>query len=169
VDAIDELRALYEARGETALAANLARHLSNVRALLAAKRSGDAWASEAWVRYAAATRSPEQRRIIAAAKQRKRELGLISGEAGGAPDDWGGGWGPGGFGGGWDAGPAPRNGNARVWDPVAAEGPHHQPQLQQDGEEQPQQQQQQQHQRSMEGGDGPAQVAAAAAAAQASV
>ena len=72
-----ELRAIYAARGEDALAANLSRHLANMAALRDAKRSGRAWASEAWAEYAARTRSPEQRETARAAFERKRELGLI--------------------------------------------------------------------------------------------
>ncbi|KIY94677.1 PsbD mRNA maturation factor Nac2 [Monoraphidium neglectum] len=91
--AMGELAAIYEARGEAALAANLRRHLANKIAMRDAKRSGSAWASEAWVRYAEATRSAEQRQVVAAARRRKKELGLIrprdSSLGGAFGDDWG--------------------------------------------------------------------------------
>jgi len=94
--ATGELRAIYKARGEPLLAANLGRHISNMVAMKAMKRTGDAWATDAWAQYTKRTKGPEQRGIAKAAWQRKRELGLIrpppSQPAGAAEDDWGQPW-----------------------------------------------------------------------------
>lgn len=72
---------MYAARGEAALAANLTRHLNSYRALRRAKRSGAAWASEAWSRYVQEARGAEQRAVVRAARERKLELGLIRGRS----------------------------------------------------------------------------------------
>jgi Tfp pilus assembly protein PilF len=133
VAASGELRSIYKARGETALAANVGRHMANMAALKDAKRSGSAWASEAWGAYAEGVRSPEQREVAAAARARKRELGLIrpppaagahpagGGGWGRADGGWGGGWGGGGWeassGGGWGGA-----GGEEAWQPPALEG-----------------------------------------------
>lgn len=74
--ALKELQMIHAWRGERTLAANQARQLANVEAMLDAKRAG-VWGSDAWAAYFDASRSPEQRALTRAAQQRKAELGLI--------------------------------------------------------------------------------------------
>jgi hypothetical protein len=77
VAAMGELAAIYAARGDTALAANLSRHLSNVEAAQAMKQSGKLHGNQAWASYYRQSAQPQQRQVIEAAWQRKRDLGLI--------------------------------------------------------------------------------------------
>ncbi|WIA39029.1 hypothetical protein OEZ86_005175 [Tetradesmus obliquus] len=77
VAAMGELAAIYAARGDTALAANLGRHLSNVEAATAMKQSGKLHGNQAWASYYRQSAQPQQRQVIEAAWQRKRDLGLI--------------------------------------------------------------------------------------------
>lgn len=77
VAAMGELAAIYAARGDTALAANLSRHLSNVEAATAMKQSGKLHGNQAWASYYRQSAQPQQRQVIEAAWQRKRDLGLI--------------------------------------------------------------------------------------------
>jgi hypothetical protein len=77
VAAMGELSAIYAARGDTALAANLSRHLSNVEAAQAMKQSGKLHGNQAWASYYRQSAQPQQRQVIESAWQRKRDLGLI--------------------------------------------------------------------------------------------
>jgi hypothetical protein len=79
-----ELSAIYAARGDTALAANLSRHLSNVEAAQAMKQSGRLHGNQAWASYYRQSAQPQQRQVIESAWQRKRDLGLIRQPRGGA-------------------------------------------------------------------------------------
>jgi hypothetical protein len=72
-----ELSAIYAARGDTALAANLSRHLNNVEAAQAMKQSGKLHGNQAWASYYRQSAQPQQRQVIESAWQRKRDLGLI--------------------------------------------------------------------------------------------
>jgi hypothetical protein len=83
-----ELAAIYAARGDTALAANLSRHLSNVEAAQAMKQSGKLHGNQAWASYYRQSAQPQQRQVIEAAWQRKRDLGLIRQPHGAAAARW---------------------------------------------------------------------------------
>ncbi|KAF6251870.1 hypothetical protein COO60DRAFT_579528 [Scenedesmus sp. NREL 46B-D3] len=84
VAAMGELAAIYAARGDSALAANLSRHLSNMEAAQAMKQSGKLHGNEAWASYYRRSAQPQQRQLIESAWQRKRDLGLIRHPRGGS-------------------------------------------------------------------------------------
>ncbi|GFR48934.1 hypothetical protein Agub_g10940, partial [Astrephomene gubernaculifera] len=84
VPVIMERSLVLRALGERELAANLSRHVGAVRDLGRMKQQGY-WGSEAWRAFIEATRSSEQREVVAAAKARKRELGWEPEQRGGKP------------------------------------------------------------------------------------
>lgn len=77
VAAMGELSAIYAARGNAALAANLSRHLSNMEAMQSMKQAGKLHGNQAWISYYKHSSQPEQRQVIDEAWQQKRDLGLI--------------------------------------------------------------------------------------------
>ncbi|EFJ47359.1 hypothetical protein VOLCADRAFT_92153 [Volvox carteri f. nagariensis] len=65
---------VLRAMGEREMAANLARHVAAVKELTRMKQQGY-WGSEAWRAFIEATRSSEQKALVAAARARKQQLG----------------------------------------------------------------------------------------------
>ncbi|KAG2433245.1 hypothetical protein HXX76_008314 [Chlamydomonas incerta] len=81
---MNERAQVLRALGERELAANLARHVSAVKQLNRMKQQGY-WGSEAWRAFVEATRSPEQRSLVAAARTRRLQLGWAPAARGAKP------------------------------------------------------------------------------------
>jgi len=77
VAAMRELQAIYHAKGERQLEANLQRHIALAEAREAQKKAGKAHGSTAWTQLFGQVQEPDQQGLVRAARQRKVQLGLI--------------------------------------------------------------------------------------------
>nr|Q9LEM8.1 RecName: Full=PsbD mRNA maturation factor Nac2, chloroplastic; Flags: Precursor [Chlamydomonas reinhardtii]CAB96529.1 chloroplast TPR protein [Chlamydomonas reinhardtii] len=81
---MNERAQVLRALGERELAANLSRHVSAVKQLNRMKQQGY-WGSEAWRAFVEATRTPEQRTLVAAARAHRLQLGWAPAVRGAKP------------------------------------------------------------------------------------
>eukprot|EP00878_Enallax_costatus_P041604 GHUV01048428.1.p1 GENE.GHUV01048428.1~~GHUV01048428.1.p1 ORF type:complete len:174 (+),score=45.19 GHUV01048428.1:103-624(+) len=77
IAAMGELRYIHNMRGEELLAENLGRHILSTTRAQSQKQAGKLHGNEAWMGFYQQTGSQDQQEIIVAARERKRDLGLI--------------------------------------------------------------------------------------------